>query len=503
MKGRLTLRFFLNITLLEGGISCIWLLFIPGDPKSAWVLGVSKIRLALLGGMLLALVLLVWLAYKANRDSGWYQRFEHKTDQLLQKNIYSAIGTMAACLGFVAGLYLLCTAFTTTDLFIKGYLTRLAPWIFWLSAICGQAFLLISLRNAESWGQNLRENKDPIVFFGIVFFISLVVFQVTNFRIEHWNKLPDAAYGIITGKPHWRAYSNRLLGPYTIYLISQLGFSFETALVIFNFLMIWAQNTILYSLLLKTTKNAFGVSLRYIIYFSFFFIVLQDYYSYPWDYIDSVIFTIFAWGILRRKPATYFVILFLVELLNREIALFISLYLIIDALKINHAISKTRTYQEAPVKRPIRSLVERLTITDRRKLSVGVLLSLAGAFYTKSIRDLLFIESSLDNVGADISNKLIGNHLHLVVNIKDLFFYNLTSLNFINSIFVFGVIAYLLLSLPRFDEAHRKAFIIVVMILISILVFGLINETRMFIILIPFLLFFHLELRDSAMPISQ
>jgi len=130
----------------------------------------------------------------------------------------------------------------------------------------------------------------------------------------------------------------------------------------------------------------------------------------------------------------------------------------------------------------------------KRKLLLGLLLIFGGAIYTKLIRDLLFIESSLERVGDDIGNKLIGNHIHLFDNIRDLFFNNFASMDIVNSLIFFGIILYLAVLIPRFLDHHYKAFIMVLVILVSILISGRVNETRMLIILIPFMLFFHLDI---------
>lgn len=480
MKGRFTPLSFLFLTMFEGVVSLIWLLLIPGESGNGVILGLSYLRLFYLLGLLLALALTGGIALMALRAPSWFQAITCKAGEILQRGLFAIFVFSTAVLVSVAGVYLLFIAFTTTDLQIAGVLTRLAPGIFWLTAICGQSALYFFLHRDRFWRGQIMLTWEGCVYFALVLLISLVVFQITSFRIIHWDELSDVAYGVIIGRPHWRAYSNRLLGPYMVYLISLFGVEFDEALEIFNFALIWIQNLVLFNLVSRREKSH-GIGFRYVVFFSLLLIILQDYYVYTWDYIDVVIFTLFVWGIFQARPARFFVPLFLVELLNREIAIVISFYLILDAFDFC---------------RRGKNLLPRITFNPKKKrqAALGAGLTVAGVVYTKIIRDLLFIESSLERVGNDLENKLIGNHIHFLDNIKDLFVNNFKSLEVVNTLFFIGLILYLVLLLPKFSPLHYKASIVVVLMLVSILIFGRVNEVRMLISVIPFVLFFHLDL---------
>lgn len=484
MKDRIPLRSFLSAVVLEGLISIIWLLLIPGDPKSTWILGLSKTRLILLIGLIFILSVSIYFTYRAYKDHDGYQRTTLRLTEYFNHPKHASIGAIIAGLGFLAGCVLIIWAFSTTDLFIQSYLHRLTPIVFWVTAIAGKIFYLIFRRHAGTWKLHLGTKREFFLYAILVLFISAVVFKVSTYNITRWNKLPDAAYGIITGKPHWRAYSNRLLGPYTVLFISRFGISFEKALEVFYFLMVCVQNLVLFTLLSKDPRNSLKRALSYTIYFSFLFIIMQDYYSYTWDYIDLVIFILFAWGILKQKSTSYFAALFFVELLNREIALLIAFYLILDAFHL---------FDGQLAKKPKFSL----TPVDKKKLFTGSFLVLFGAVYTKLIRDFLFIESALDYVGNDLDHLLIGNHFQLVDNLKSLFIDNFSSMDIINSIFIIAILAYFSIALPKYNRQQFKAFIMLILTMVSIFTFGLINETRMFLITIPFILFLHIELEHQ------
>ena len=56
---------------LEGMIALVVTLLIPPDPKNAWLLGYSKNRLLLVGGIFVAMTLFWGLSLKAWRDDAW------------------------------------------------------------------------------------------------------------------------------------------------------------------------------------------------------------------------------------------------------------------------------------------------------------------------------------------------------------------------------------------------------------------------------------------------
>lgn len=315
----------------------------------------------------------------------------------------------------------------------------------------------------------------------IVFFISIVVSKIMlGLHSHNFASLCAVEEGVTTGKPHWIAYQNRILGPYLVEGISYVGnFSYCKALKVFNIIMILMEYFVLYFLLLKFSKDSYSLSLTYLVYFSLMLLGIQHYWSYTWDYIDIIVFTVFTFFIFTNKPTKYFVLLFLIEILNRESALFIALFLIIDSFHYNL---------------PIRNFG--VSLQNRTKLLIGSFLLIIGIIYIKFIREFLFIESMMKNVGTDASHRLIGNHIQLINNLK-VFFINFTNINFINSIFIMSILIYLLANIKRFNEVQLKALILFMSLLSSIFLLGLINETRMFTIILPFLIFFHLSIKEK------
>jgi len=277
------------------------------------------------------------------------------------------------------------------------------------------------------------------------------------------------ANGVFTGHPQWIAYQNRLMGPYLVQFISGFGISNISAVKVFTLLTITIQNLVLFALLVKSGIS-YSKALSYIVFYSFAFVCLQDYGFYTWDSIEAILFTLFAWGILQGKSMSYFIFLFLAAIFNRESALFISLYLMFDSFQIN----KMKVHLES-----------------RSKLLVGSFLMIAGIIYTKLIRDYLFI--SQPDGFKDSVHAQIGNHIHLQTNLTDLFINNLTSIHILNTIFILGSVFYLAYFIKQYNDRQLKALAVFLVLVINILIFGVINETRMYIILVPFLIFFQMD----------
>ncbi len=313
-----------------------------------------------------------------------------------------------------------------------------------------------------------KPNRKLLITYTIlIIFISIAVYKVLmQIHAVNFELLSGAAHGVLDGKPHWKAYQNRILGPYCVYFISMMGISYSSAMKIYILLMIILQNILFFSLIQKT-RTSLGNSLAWVIIYSFFFILVQHRWFYTWDNIDAIIFTLFTYGIFKSKPMCYFVILFCVGILNRETALFIALYIAIDSF---HFKSITKFY-----------------LISTKKLITGGCLILFGIIYTKAIRDFLFIGNP--DAFSVKHHELMDNHIYFSKNIEELFYNNIFTVNIINSAFILGSIIYFMYSIKSYVDSQIKALLIYCVIVTNILIFGLINETRTYIILIPFIVF--------------
>lgn len=318
-----------------------------------------------------------------------------------------------------------------------------------------------------------------IGYYLLAVLLSIAVYKVII--LIHYQTFPvfyATANEIIEGKPHWLAFQNRLLGPHLLIGLSDYGFNPSQALSFYFFIMILLQHLILLYLLVKFNIS-YRTAANYLFVFALTFLCFQNFWLYTWDLIDLIIFTLFAWGIFSGCSIWFLVIIFLIELLNKESAVFISFFIILDAFLIRPSTDL-----------PKPTLLGRLRSLPQ--LIIGSLLTIFGIIYTKFIRDYLYI--CAPNGTKDLHHQLFGNHNNLVNNIKDLLGHNLFSLDIINSVFFIGAICCLCWFFKRYSDRQLKALLIFLALSLGILFSGTINESRIYFVLLPFLLFFSIEI---------
>lgn len=194
-------------------------------------------------------------------------------------------------------------------------------------------------------------------------------------------------------------------------------------------------------------------------------------------------FSIFSYGLFKRKRIVFFIVLFFIELLNRESALFIALWLIIDSIDLQSERSRISLY-----------------VRDKLAMVIGVGLSFFSVIVTKVVRDALFIRSSLDSIGLDTGHAAIGNHNQLIVNVKA-FKDNIIpnpNINILVNVFILYFIYIICTNFKLFSHYQRKILILVSIIFISTFLFGLINETRVWFVFIPFILMYKISLSSTS-----
>jgi hypothetical protein len=314
--------------------------------------------------------------------------------------------------------------------------------------------------------------------------MSMMIFNQYMFRFDkHLEVVLNLIKDIPEGHAPWIAFQNRLLGPYLVHGIGSFGFSPKESLYFFYFFLITFQNFLLYTLLKSycgTKTNAFfGV-----LVFSLLLLGLQDTdWYYPWDSLEAIIFTLFTYAILTDQPCKFFVFIFCVALLNRESAVFIGLYLFFSGIKLKNS----RLFFQ---------------ITSINRFSGGFILIIFAMLSTKLIRAVLF--KSQPNGNLDSEHVLVGNHIHLSDNLYSIFFGNLSTAPWHNMYFANSLWLMLSLigcaSIARVinSSIHYRLLTLYFVILISICIFGVINETRMYVSSFVIVTFFIVALLKSA-----
>ena len=163
--------------------------------------------------------------------------------------------------------------------------------------------------------------KNYQIFF--VLFVTALTYHLL--MILHGANLQ--AYAIhtispITGHAWWRAFQNRLLAGFIIDGISSnVVFAYQififSSLLVMNILTCYLYKNVLPMVIL-----------------AFMFLALQGArFLYGWDFLDMIILTTLLIFIDRKANIWAYIMLFTVAIFNRESALFIPVWLIIDGFR--------------------------------------------------------------------------------------------------------------------------------------------------------------------------
>ena len=232
----------------------------------------------------------------------------------------------------------------------------------------------------------------------LVTIAALTILEARVVWLVHRSNMPrlvSESHGITDGHPAWATYQSRVLGPFTIlFLARTFHWTEERSYHVFGDLMMFAGNLL-----------AFGVGRRLSQHPSAGWILagtnaavftfMQDFWLYPWDFIGALTMMLFAYGIWAGAGISFFVVVFLFELLNRETAIFVALWLVFDG-----AVRLLRRQSEAPV-----------------RLMVGLALVVAGSLWLNFVRDSLLQYQTMPTEGRDM---MMGQLVQADVNIDAL-----------------------------------------------------------------------------------
>lgn len=282
--------------------------------------------------------------------------------------------------------------------------------------------------------------------------------------------------GVVSGHPAGRVFQNRLLGPYLVMGLAQLlDSSLLFALKLVTLIMTALANLLLGALIYlrlrehadeHAEKRAVVSALTAVALFILLRLLYLYLLEYPWDLIDALIFMLFGYWAVRRRPRWLLPLLFLVSLFNRETCLFLLLWFVLEALFGR----KTGVAAAAA-----------FGSINWRKLGTAVLLFLVTIGFIYGIREWLFI-SPTSVAGADLDAAQLGNNWNLTHNVNQFLRINWqSSLLFVNASLITAVLL-LALAFKRFPVAALWT----ACWLASIFAVGFINETRLYTPLFAF-----------------
>lgn len=280
--------------------------------------------------------------------------------------------------------------------------------------------------------------------------------------------------------PDWRAFQNRILGPVIIGTVSALGLDFFHAHMLVQFGFWIATCLAIYVLLTRLGRSPQQAALM-VAFFALGCMFLQHRRALIWDNIDLLVMTFLLYLILVQARLGYFIALFAFAILNRESALFIALFVMIDAFDLSR-------FSLRPV------------IRNWQKLWSGAAMMLVGLVYVKLSRSLLFIETAGGH--QDEQHRLLGNHIHLINNLRAVFKDNWFNAQIAHTLPIVLWVLFLLVSFPTDSETRRKVTLLTLAVLANIMLFGGFNETRILLPMLPLMIFYWTDRFTTPYPLS-
>jgi hypothetical protein len=280
----------------------------------------------------------------------------------------------------------------------------------------------------------------------------------------------EATAGVADGLPHWRIYQGRVLSPYSIEGLAEVLPSYATAWLAFAVLALTLAGYRAWRLG-ELAAGERGGPLGLAVLHVGFALLLSPGWLYPWDLVDVVVFTWFCELVLVRAPWPRMVVLVAVGALNHEITLFLALWLPADAV--------ARWWLAPPAARAF----------DWRPAAVGVATFALGYFLVETLRDGLLVQEVgpliFADAPADIGSSFyvtLGGNLEQVAAMFGRWDFSLPYLVPLGLLGSAGVAAWLGLA-----DRHRLAGLALVFLAViaALLLFGVLLETRIYVVLIP------------------
>jgi hypothetical protein len=285
------------------------------------------------------------------------------------------------------------------------------------------------------------------------------------------------AEGIVRGEPPWRIFQSRVLGPYLVHAISVIARTSPVEAYAYCALAILFMAGLSVLVLTDRLHDPRRPALAsFLIFQAGFVLLLPCIWLYIWDFISMVVFAFFNYFVMRGAGRLVFSVLFLIGILNHEIALFIAAWMVLDP------IVKYFASRGAGGKRPA---------FDRVTMLLGLGWVAGGVALTAFLRRALMVRELPPPDAPDNLAPHWGDFRFALAQNWNSILHAFTlapqeSYQFVVPVFMAAVVV-LALWLARSDPARFGALAIVTLMMVaSFLCFGLVLETRVLMPLVPF-----------------
>jgi hypothetical protein len=262
--------------------------------------------------------------------------------------------------------------------------------------------------------------------------------------------------GILHGTPVWKNFQQRFLGPWCVAVLDAVTGDRTVSLEYFLAATAVAANVLLFELMSRRAGNVLR-PLWAVVALAAVRVVLAYKLEYPWDGLNVLLFLTFGDFAARGRPLLSLAPLLVAGTLNHEAVLYVPLWYLIAAF-------------DAPASRK-RSALDAVAVLATMSVSIFAL------------RELYYVGRPPSRDVVEASTPLVGNPLHVSHNLRCLLVHDWRLGALVSVGFVVAAVLFVALWTLR---VHRASALWSLCVLASILCFGYVNETRLYLPLAAF-----------------
>jgi len=322
----------------------------------------------------------------------------------------------------------------------------------------------------------LMQSKSNILGVILALFSSAVLFRLYLYMAFPYDLIVQTSLGITTGHPVWRTFQSRVLGPYIVKALTFGSLDYRHAHILFQIVSVAVAAFLCWRLGKKYGGSDQSALLALTLFVTCFASLLSPSWLYSWDFIEIIVFILFIDLVLSRKGLQWFIGLFAIAIWNRDSAVFIALWLILDPL--------VRFFYQRHYKLPSAAL-------DWRRMLAGVICIVLGLVSLELLKRNLLVEEIGPQQYPRAAAQFSGNSYTIVLR-KDIAFLK-NSLTHLTPDFWFPVPVFLVTvatlgaCLIRLDpQRYLALYLVQLSFILALFVFGAFFETRIYLPLIPF-----------------
>ncbi len=322
---------------------------------------------------------------------------------------------------------------------------------------------------------NSQSGKSAAHYHALGLALLLAILQahhISEFFSRNLGPNIEAAIGVASGHPHWRVYQSRILGPYLVEEMAKFSNDYLAAYVLLTTASLALAGYQAWSIGRKAGGDQVGWFALILLHLAFTFLLAHP-WLYIWDFIGLNIFLAMADFVMSERPLHWFVFLFVIAILNRESGQVIALWMILHPVcrwLVGYPLSKHAAMRMAVA---------------------GSLCVIAGMWVVEFLRTSLLIrEVGFDIVGGTplgygkdfwwnlpnnlaVLNKLMGSSFVYLMS------HSLPLIMFL------AVVAFAVVLIRRDAQRYLALGVTYMISALSIFLFGIVSETRVFVEIIP------------------